>query len=348
MNCTVSQNGFKVYSNDEIQCVCIDFDYYGIPKTLEVPYVKYIPFTTMELDYIDFVETPRIKVEQLSTNLTEITNENISERLVSFINDGIGRNNTDALLKYNNSAARFCRSINIPGLGEGYFDFGNLYETIVIMSTLDEIRKIDPTSKDYKYRVSGCKIANVWSSSKYSKDKMWSIGRSHLSVYATDKRMSLLITPSRVVERVVNDEQEDNNGLLKDEISVKKICDLLTTENIKIGYVIEIRDTKIIRYKPEMNIFLVLKPINGIISTIGYIMYTIHNGIARYVDVSELFMSIERKIKDTRNELREATDNTFKSYKESIEKEKYEKMVFNKLKQLENEFNDLLQKHEKM
>lgn len=214
-----SEHGHRIYPDDKINCVCIDFDYWGTFATLQVPYAKYRFVPTVSLcglimdTYLQ--KQPKMfpaytagrSVDKRSP-IPQVSDRELQKRLAVFKHDGTGRDNTNALIKHNNYAAKFCRNLKVPGLPQGYFDLGNAYEMAIIWLESDNIDMVDPTAIGYPGMYFGMKNTNgrfynlscntCWSSSEFNANCAWSISYDGF-VETKSKSDACSIITSRVI-----------------------------------------------------------------------------------------------------------------------------------------------------
>lgn len=220
MNFMISKNGHKIYGNDDVQCVCIDFDYWGTPATLQVPYAKYRWYKDnilLERDkvYEQRTQLPGVVESLFDCYLTDrdpfpvIDDKTLQKKLEKFKDDKTGRENTNILVRCGSPAALMCRDLSICYLGRGYFDLGNAYEMAIICLEATNIDEMDPTVRNkpllklgvgnasgrfYNY---GC--FGAWTSSCASESQSWYVN-SDCDIQATyNHEYSLGTIPSRVI-----------------------------------------------------------------------------------------------------------------------------------------------------
>lgn len=188
-----SIHGHLVYPDEKIGCVCVDFDYWGTPATLQVPYALYRPRVVMEHSAITCIpDIPKIdsdivyiagKYFNNNENCAVTTDKILQERLKAFKYDNPGYKNTDNLLHYDSVSAIFTRSEKLYPRQKQY-NLGNLYEMAIIWLEVANIDKVDPSAPDYKTRQLRSIADNsftadyMWTSSMYDSDHAWTIDSS--------------------------------------------------------------------------------------------------------------------------------------------------------------------------
>ena len=97
-------------------------------------------------------------------------------------NDGTAKSNTDILMGFGTTrAAHYCRSQDIPGVGQ--LDLPNLYELIILYLESDHIDALDPTVESNRDKALGMmntygrfdfdNNSVVWSSTEYDSSHAW-------------------------------------------------------------------------------------------------------------------------------------------------------------------------------
>ena len=97
-------------------------------------------------------------------------------------NDGTAKSNTDILMGFGTTrAAHYCRSQDIPGVGQ--LDLPNLYELIILYLESDNIDALDPTAESNRDKALGMMNTYgrfdfndnnaVWSSTEVSASNAW-------------------------------------------------------------------------------------------------------------------------------------------------------------------------------
>lgn len=209
MTSFISASGERtIYRNDEIECVCVDFDYWGIKKILQVPYAGVRPIFVAEAKSIeDAISIPAINYcNGLSIfpginrfgDIPQITDHALQGSLALLKNDKTGKENTDALLCIDDPIAIYCRRFRTNMIADTLpmFDLGNLYETAILYIESDNIDRVDPTSEYWRHRCLGIKnyrgrfcmgnSCGQWTSSKHIKNKMIYLNSDGLIKYGND------------------------------------------------------------------------------------------------------------------------------------------------------------------
>ena len=187
----------KIYRHSSNEGSVIEFDMYGKAVKLFVADAKYravkpwrasstdTSLSNFMGDYqcINPTADGDDRGSPLSYNLTD---QELQARLPSFKTDKTAKENTDALMAYNDTeAAHWCRAQNISGVGA--LDLPNIYELIVLYLEADNIDALDPTAEQYPNMMLGYKATNgrfynifgyTWSSTEHGSSHARVVGWS--------------------------------------------------------------------------------------------------------------------------------------------------------------------------
>lgn len=187
----------KIYRHFSNEGSVIEFDMYGTPIKLFVADAKYRdvkPWRTRSTDAsvdnfmgdyhrINPIADGDDRGSPLSYNLTD---QELQARFPSFKTDKTAKENTDALMTYDDTeAAHWCRAQNISGVGA--LDLPNIYELVVLYLEADNIDALDPTAEQYPNMMLGYKATNgrfynifgyTWSSTEHGSSHARVIGWS--------------------------------------------------------------------------------------------------------------------------------------------------------------------------
>lgn len=161
-NGILSESGRVLYLHESGEVVCVEFDYWGTNKLMQVPIAKYRFITVWS--YMEIV-VPEINSftgegwyltgsgDDPNADLPAISDVDIRSKMAAFKNDKTGRENCDIWMNYidqmgsselkRNVAVNRVRNLDIAGLGVGYFDVPNLYELLVLYAESDNIDMLD-------------------------------------------------------------------------------------------------------------------------------------------------------------------------------------------------------------
>ena len=160
----------KIYRHSSNEGSVIEFNMYGKAVKLFVADAKYRavkPWRTYGADTsldnfrgdyrcINPIADGDDRGGALSYNLTD---QEIQTRFRRFMVDKTAKENTDALMTYDDTeAAHWCRAQNISGVGD--LDLPNAYELMVIYLESDRLDALDPTASSYPQYMLGCKNPN--------------------------------------------------------------------------------------------------------------------------------------------------------------------------------------------
>lgn len=215
-----STHGRTIYSDDKLSCVCIEFDYWGNKKTLQVPYAAYRPWLSTEInldmerdDLVSVGDKPLwVAKENIDTFVAvpKITDKKLQKVLEDFKNDRTGEENTNCIIKYGSPAGIYCRSIELHGR-KNYFDVGNVYEMSIVWIEADNIDKVDPTLNMFSHRALGTgncygrfrgrnnDIVGCWTSSEFNQYLAWVIFPNGFIGYTSHESELTHVIPTKVV-----------------------------------------------------------------------------------------------------------------------------------------------------
>lgn len=229
-NSIITQNGRKIYTDDELQFVCVDFHYWGVPKTLKVPYAKNRPWYMQEISDLLHLEKKvnYISADKIIKIPPTATDSDLEKLLYEFKDDKTGKENTDVLYDYHVPAARKICDTKIPGYGQGYI-IGNVYETVVMMLESACITSLDPTAKECPERNLSIlpEDTRVWTSSSEDPQLRYCIAvDTNYSIGSRKCNSPGLIIPVMVVNRSAH-----KDGDTKDENTMEEDFDIILRQD---------------------------------------------------------------------------------------------------------------------
>ena len=184
----------KLYRHSSNEGSVIEIDYWGSPMKLFVADAKY---RAARLAYDTTMRAhgnPQLSVSNAHFNgatddpkkaLTYNKDDTwIQNTYAALKNDGTAKSNTDILMGFSTTrAAHYCRSQDIPGVGQ--LDLPNLYELIILYLESDNIDALDPTAESNRDKALGmmntcCRFnfgnqTSLWSSTENNGGHAWYI-----------------------------------------------------------------------------------------------------------------------------------------------------------------------------